>query len=74
MRLGVKFQTEDGRLRSTMAIFDIKKKNVATSDPADRLFQIGIGEQRSRGADFDVAGRILPAGISSPITRISTHE
>jgi iron complex outermembrane recepter protein len=57
---GVKFQTEDGRLRSTVAIFDIKKKNVATSDPADRLFQIGIGEQRSRGADFDIAGRILP--------------
>lgn len=57
---GVKFQTEDGRLRSTVAIFDIKKKNVATSDPANRLFQIGIGEQRSRGAEFDVAGRILP--------------
>lgn len=57
---GVKFQTEDGRLRSTVAIFDIKKKNVSTSDPADRNFQIGIGEQRSRGAEFDVSGRILP--------------
>lgn len=57
---GVKFQTEDGRLRSTVAIFDIKKTNVATSDPANRIFQIGIGEQRSRGAEFDVAGRILP--------------
>ncbi|MEK6763094.1 MAG: TonB-dependent receptor [Nitrospirota bacterium] len=58
---GLKFHTMDGRLRSTLAVFDIKKRNVLTSDPnAGFLFSIATGEQRSRGFEFDVAGQIVP--------------
>lgn len=58
---GLKFQALDGRLRSTVAVFDIKKKNVLTSDPlAGFLFSVATGEQRSRGFEFDVAGQLLP--------------
>ena len=58
---GVKFQTLENRLRSTIAIFDIKKNNVLTQDPLNGfLFSVSTGEQRSKGIEFDVAGRILP--------------
>lgn len=57
---GVKFQTLDGRLRSSVAVFNINKKNVLTVDPSNRFFSIATGEQRSRGVEFDIAGKILP--------------
>lgn len=61
---GIKFQASDGRLRSTIALFDIVKTNVLTSEigagGAFTGFSIATGEQRSRGVEFDVAGRILP--------------
>lgn len=58
---GVKFQALENRLRSTIAIFDIKKKNVLTQDPLNGFFfSVATGEQRSKGIEFDVAGRILP--------------
>ncbi|MEP6934643.1 MAG: TonB-dependent receptor [Nitrospirota bacterium] len=58
---GVKFQAFENRLRSTIAVFDIKKKNVLTNDPLNGfLFSVSTGQQRSKGIEFDVAGRILP--------------
>lgn len=58
---GVKVQTLDNRLRSTIAVFDMKKQNVLTADPLNGfLFSVSTGEQRSKGIEFDVAGRILP--------------
>lgn len=58
---GVKFQALDNKLMSTIAVFDIKKKNVLTADPLNGfLFSVATGQQRSRGIEFDVAGRILP--------------
>jgi iron complex outermembrane recepter protein len=58
---GVKFQAFENRLRSTIAVFDIKKKNVLTADPLNGfLFSVATGQQRSKGIEFDVAGRILP--------------
>jgi len=58
---GVKFQAFENRLRATIAAFNIKKRNVLTSDPLNGfLFSVATGEQRSQGIEFDVAGRILP--------------
>ncbi len=74
MKAGVKFQSEDGRLRSTVAIFDIKKKNVATSDPADRiLVKLELGSSAAEARIRRGRSYSSQAGISSPITRISTH-
>ncbi|MCC6141402.1 MAG: TonB-dependent receptor [Nitrospira sp.] len=58
---GVKLQTYDGKLRSTIAVFDVTKKNVLTSDPLNGFaFSVATGKQRSKGIEFDVQGQILP--------------
>ncbi|MEG5235106.1 TonB-dependent receptor [Microcoleus sp. AT9b-C3] len=58
--VGVKAELLDRRLLATLAYFDIKKQNVAVTDPNNPLFSIASGEQRSRGVELDVAGQILP--------------
>ncbi|MGD9727844.1 MAG: TonB-dependent siderophore receptor, partial [Nitrospiraceae bacterium] len=58
---GIKLQAFEDRLRSTIAVFDIRKKNVLTSDPANGFFfSVATGQQRSKGIEFDIAGKILP--------------
>lgn len=58
--VGVKTEFLDGRLAATLAAYDITRQNVLTDDPDRPEFRIQIGEQRSRGIEFDVAGEILP--------------
>jgi len=58
---GVKLQAYEGKLRSTIAVFDITKKNVLTNDPLNGfLFSVATGKQRSQGIELDMQGRILP--------------
>jgi iron complex outermembrane recepter protein len=58
---GLKFQAAGGRLRSTLAAFNITKRNVLTTDPVNGpAFSITAGEQRSRGFEFDLNGEIWP--------------
>lgn len=56
--IGVRAELSD-RLIASLAFYDITKTNVATTDPDNPDFSIGIGEQRSRGIDLNVAGEIL---------------
>jgi iron complex outermembrane receptor protein len=57
--IGVRAELAD-RLVASLAAYDITKSNVATTDPDNPDFNIGIGEQRSRGIDLNIAGEILP--------------
>lgn len=58
---GLKFQSAGGRLRATVAAFNITKKNVLTTDPVNGpAFSVTAGEQRSRGFEFDLKGEIWP--------------
>ncbi|NEQ20626.1 MAG: TonB-dependent siderophore receptor [Microcoleus sp. SIO2G3] len=57
--LGIKADVTD-RLSATLALFDLTRTNVLTSDPRDPIFSIQSGRQRSRGVELDVAGEILP--------------
>ncbi|CBN56576.1 TonB-dependent siderophore receptor protein [Kamptonema sp. PCC 6506] len=57
---GVKGELFDSRLFATLAYFDIKKQNVAVTDPNNPLFSVASGEQRSRGLELDISGQILP--------------
>jgi iron complex outermembrane recepter protein len=57
---GVKSDLIDGKLFATLAYFDISKQNVPVTDPANPLFSIGSGEQRSRGVEFDISGEPAP--------------
>jgi iron complex outermembrane receptor protein len=47
-------------LSSNLALYQITRSNVLTSDPRDPDFSIQTGEQRSRGFEVDIVGEILP--------------
>jgi iron complex outermembrane recepter protein len=57
---GIKFDFFGGRLTSTLAGYYLVKQNVAAPDPTSPEFTIQIGEQRSRGFEFDLAGEVFP--------------
>ncbi|MGV0103006.1 TonB-dependent siderophore receptor [Nostoc sp. DSM 114160] len=57
---GIKTDFLDGKLSTTLAVYQITKTNVTIPDQNNRDFQIQVGEQRSRGIELDVAGEILP--------------
>lgn len=58
--VGIKSEFLEGALLATLTYFDITKQNVATADPNNLFFSVATGEQRSRGVEFDVIGKILP--------------
>lgn len=60
IELGVKKEFLDGRLLASAAFFQINKTDVAAADPANALFSINAGEERSRGFEFDIIGQPLP--------------
>ncbi|MBE7385423.1 MAG: TonB-dependent siderophore receptor [Leptolyngbya sp. SIO1E4] len=67
--VGLKTELFDGRLAATLSFFDITQTNVAAADPDNANFVVPIGEQTSRGMEFNVTGEILPgwnvlAGLS----------
>lgn len=51
--LGVQFEPKNSNARFTAAIFDLRKQNVTTTDPADTLFQIQTGEIASKGLELE---------------------
>jgi iron complex outermembrane recepter protein len=57
--VGIKADLTDN-LSATLAAYEITKTNVATTDPNNTNFSIPIGEVKSRGLEFDLAGEILP--------------
>jgi len=58
LELGLKWESVDRRMGATAAMFDIRKRHVLTSDPADGGRSVAAGEVRSRGLEFDLAGRL----------------
>ncbi|MGG6269531.1 TonB-dependent siderophore receptor [Leptolyngbya sp. AN03gr2] len=58
--VGLKADWLDRRLSTTLALYEITRSNVLTTDPANPNFSIQTGEQRSRGVELDIAGEILP--------------
>jgi iron complex outermembrane recepter protein len=65
---GIKTEFLDGRLRATLAYYDLTKTNIAVSDPIQSHncgsgagnCSVAIGEARSRGPELDITGEILP--------------
>ncbi|KQP22932.1 TonB-dependent siderophore receptor [Pseudorhodoferax sp. Leaf267] len=58
LELGAKWESADRRMGATAALFDIRKRNVTTADPANPGFSIATGEVRSRGLELDLAGQL----------------
>mgnify|MGYP001791173312 CR=1 FL=1 len=57
---GIKANFFDDRLSATLAYFDLVRQNVSTEDPVNRGFQVQVGEQKSAGIEFDLAGELSP--------------
>lgn len=55
---GLKYQSPDQRLGATLALFDITKTNVLTSNPSQPEFSVAAGEVRSRGLELDLSGQL----------------
>lgn len=49
-----------GRLSTSVAIYHIERQNVSTPDPVTPTFRVQTAEQRSRGAEVELAGTLLP--------------
>ncbi|MET3493176.1 TonB-dependent siderophore receptor [Variovorax boronicumulans] len=58
LELGTKWESADQRMGATAALFDIRKRNVLTSDPANAGYSVAAGEIRSRGLEFDFSGQL----------------
>ncbi|NEQ34404.1 MAG: TonB-dependent siderophore receptor, partial [Leptolyngbya sp. SIO4C5] len=61
--VGARAELLQGALVANVALFNITKSNVATSDPNQLPgsgFSVLTGEQRSQGIELDVIGEILP--------------
>lgn len=56
--LGTKWESADQRMGATASLFDIRKRNVLTADPANPGYSMAAGEIRSRGLEFDFAGQL----------------
>jgi iron complex outermembrane receptor protein len=54
---GLKLGFLSNRLTASAAVFNITRDNVTTPDPADARFSIQLGQQRSRGFEFDIAAQ-----------------
>uniref|UniRef100_UPI000D37CE1F TonB-dependent siderophore receptor n=1 Tax=unclassified Variovorax TaxID=663243 RepID=UPI000D37CE1F len=58
LELGTKWESADQRMGATAALFDIRKRNVLTSDPVNTGYSVAAGEIRSRGLEFDFSGQV----------------
>ncbi|NOU20195.1 MAG: TonB-dependent receptor, partial [Methyloglobulus sp.] len=58
---GIKTEFFDGRLRATLAYYDLTKTNIATTDPRPNRgdFVVVTGAVHSRGPELDITGEIL---------------
>ena len=58
IEIGSKLNAFDGRITGTLAFYQLKKSNLAIPD--DRGVLRETGNQRSRGAEFDLSAEITP--------------
>ncbi|QKF81006.1 TonB-dependent siderophore receptor [Halarcobacter ebronensis] len=58
--VGLKQKLFNDNFTLTSALFKIEKENVAQTDPANALYYVASGKQKSEGFEVDLAGEILP--------------
>ncbi len=56
--IGAKWENQAHTMGATLAVFNIRKQNALTSDPANPAFSMASGAVRSRGLDADVSGQL----------------
>ncbi|MBR7746834.1 TonB-dependent siderophore receptor [Undibacterium baiyunense] len=56
--LGMKWENPQKNLSSTIAVFNIDKKNVLTTNPVNTDFSVTAGELNSKGLELDLEGEL----------------
>ncbi|SCY24837.1 TonB-dependent siderophore receptor [Microvirga guangxiensis] len=59
IEVGLKYQPVGMNSFVTVAMFDLKRQNVLTTDPSNALFQVQTGEVRSQGVEFAVNANLM---------------
>jgi len=54
IELGLKFAPDDAQLSGSVAIYQLTRENVVTSDPVYPIFSVVTGEQRARGLEAEL--------------------
>ncbi|MDO6738908.1 TonB-dependent receptor [Wenyingzhuangia sp. 2_MG-2023] len=57
---GLKKTWFDGKLNTSLTVFQITKDNILVTDPEDANFSVQIGQVQSKGLEFDLQGQITP--------------
>lgn len=76
VEVGVKLQSDGGRVQGALAVYDLKRRNVTTADPVNTGYSVQTGEQRAKGfeaelnADLD-GGWTLSAAYSYSDTELT---
>ncbi len=52
---GVKFERDRGRQMASVALYDLRRTNVLTTDPVDSARSVQTGEQRVKGLELELA-------------------
>jgi len=76
LETGVRFTSPLQRYTATISAYNITQTNVLTADPDHDNFSIAVGEQRSKGIDFDSTLQLTPgwnviAGYAYDIPQIT---
>jgi iron complex outermembrane receptor protein len=56
--VGFKNELFDKQLSTSVAFYHLTKSNTLTADPNNRLFNLAIGEARSKGIEVDIKGQV----------------
>lgn len=52
--LGIKYSPDGGRVTAVMAVYDLRRRNVTTTDTEHNGFSVQTGEERSRGLEGEL--------------------
>ncbi len=58
--VGVKQELVTDRLSANLALFNLNRNHILTTDPTNPLLEVLTGKQRSQGVELDIAGNITP--------------
>ncbi len=58
--VGLKHELIKDRLNTNLAVFNLDRNHILTTDPDNPLLQVLTGKQRSQGVELDITGNITP--------------
>jgi iron complex outermembrane receptor protein len=56
--IGTKYESADGKLTGTLAVYKITKENVLTTNPVNTDYALAAGQVGSKGVELDLSGEI----------------